>query len=200
MKEVWKDIKDYEGLYQVSNLGRVKSLPRKRVTPTKGTYYSVEKILKPGITDRGYQQVALCKDSKLKRCLIHRLVAQTFIPNSNNYPEVNHKDENKVNNVVENLEWCTSKYNANYGTRKERLKEKSINKPGKRVICITTGEVFETLSKASKATKTDASDIGRCCKGKRKSAGKHPVTGEKLIWKFLEEDNGQIEGQQVMDM
>lgn len=200
MKEVWKDIKDYEGLYQVSNLGRVKSLPRKRVTPTKGTYYSAEKILKPDITGHGYLQVTLCRDSKLKKCLIHRLVAQTFIPNLNDYPEVNHKDENKINNVLENLEWCTSKYNANYGTRKERLKEKNIDKPGKKVICITTGEVFKTLSKASKATKTDASDIGRCCKGKRKTAGKHPVTGEKLIWKFLEEDNGQIEGQQVMDM
>ena len=66
MKEIWKDIKDYEGLYQVSNLGRVKSLPRKRITPTKGIYYSAEKILKPDETGHGYLQVTLCRDSKLK--------------------------------------------------------------------------------------------------------------------------------------
>ena len=119
-KEVWKDIKGYEGLYQVSNLGRVKSLQRTCKGGHNCTRIVKEKILKQcycGI-DRDYLNVKLCKDSKIKTIQVHRLVAQAFIPNPDNLPQVNHKNEfEKWNNSVDNLEWCTAKYNNNYGTR-----------------------------------------------------------------------------------
>ena len=99
MSEEWRDIKGYEEKYQVSNLGRVKSLKDRY-----GNYR--EKILKYSKNNRGYLTVSLCKNSKVKLFTVHRLVAQAFIENSNNYPEVNHKDENKENNRVDNLEWC----------------------------------------------------------------------------------------------
>lgn len=109
--EIWNDIKGYEGLYQVSNLGRVKSLARQG---TKGV------ILKPVIA-KGYIHYPLTKDKKTKWYYAHRLVAEQFIPNPDKLPEVNHKDECKANNQIENLEWCTKSYNSNYGTRKERI-------------------------------------------------------------------------------
>lgn len=116
MEEIWKDIVDYEGLYQVSNLGRVKSLVRKGVLK--------EKMLKPFIHQKGYLQIGLHKNGKYIKYLVHRLVAEAFIPNPNNLPEVNHKDENKQNNVVSNLEWCDRSYNNTYGTMIKRRVEK----------------------------------------------------------------------------
>ena len=116
MKEIWKNIKGYEGLYQVSNLGRVKSLERKDNLGRKVN----EKILKNRNATHGYIAVILSKDSNKKTYRVHRLVAEAFIPNPNKYLEVNHKDENKSNNRIDNLEWCDRKYNCNYGTFKER--------------------------------------------------------------------------------
>lgn len=115
-KEIWKDIQGYEGLYQVSNLGNVKN----KIQP----YLKQEKIYKKFSNSNGYLFVGLRKDKKRKFKYIHRLVAEAFIPNPNNLPQINHKDENKQNNCVNNLEWCTNKYNQNYGTIKERKKEK----------------------------------------------------------------------------
>lgn len=109
MNEIWKDIEGYEGLYQVSNLGRVKRVKTGR-------------ILK-GCKDRygyGYLLVSLYKNGSQSTKRIHRLVAQAFIPNPENKPEVNHIDENKTNNMISNLEWSTSKENINHGTRTER--------------------------------------------------------------------------------
>lgn len=114
-KQIWKDIEGYEGLYQVSNTGKVRSLNY------KGT--GKKKIWKYAITVNTYKQIALCKNGEIKYYYIHRLVAQAFIPNPNNYPVVNHKDENKSNNVVWNLEWCTQEYNCNYGTCQRRKSE-----------------------------------------------------------------------------
>lgn len=114
-KEIWKDIKGYEGLYQVSNLGRIKSLQRYRISKS-GTNQNVnEKILKQscGKTNK-YLNVTLAKNKKNKTFQIHRLAALNFIPNPNNYPQVNHKDGNKQNNCVDNLEWCTCKENINH--------------------------------------------------------------------------------------
>ena len=111
MEEIWKDIIGYEGQYQVSNLGRVKSLPRTRDTRYSGIKWYKEKILKPKICTTKYLSVGLCVDSKYKWALIHRLVAQAFIDNPNRLPQVNHKDGVKSNNIVYNLEWCTSKEN-----------------------------------------------------------------------------------------
>ena len=104
MNEEWRDIEGYEGLYQVSNLGRVKSL---NYRGCKGNI----SILKPRLTKKGYETINLCKDGKVKNVRIHRLVAQSFISNPNNLPVVNHKDENKLNNNVDNLEWCTCQDN-----------------------------------------------------------------------------------------
>ena len=105
--EKWKDIKEYEGLYQVSNLGNIKSLPR---ATTKG------KILVKNLDYDGYQKVTLSKLGVHKQFSVHKLVATAFIPNPNNFTEINHIDENKANNSVDNLEWCTSTYNIHYGT------------------------------------------------------------------------------------
>lgn len=115
MKEVWKDIKGYEGLYQVSNLGNIKSL-----RTNKNLYYT-----KSG-RNKDYLRVLLVKNKKRKMFAIHRIVAEHFISNPNNYPCVNHKDECKSNNVWTNLEWCSEKYNANYGTKKLKQKCSSI--------------------------------------------------------------------------
>ena len=114
-KRIWRDIPGYEGKYQVSNTGQVRSLNY------NGT--GKKQILKGGTTIHGYKQVILYKDGKHKRYSVHRLVAQAFIPNPNNLPQVNHKDENKTNNVAWNLEWISPKDNCNYGTRNKRRSE-----------------------------------------------------------------------------
>ena len=168
--EEWRDIKGYEGKYKISSHGKVKSLKHKD-----------EKLLKPSYDKDGYKQVILCNNGKGKKWFIHRLVAIHFLPNPNNLPQVNHKDEDKANNVVENLEWCTCKYNINYGT----AKNKKAKSQGRQVLCITTGEIFYSIRKAGRYYSISKSHISECCKGKAKSAGKHPITGEKLVWKYL---------------
>ena len=111
MKEIWKDIKGYEGLYQVSNLGRVKSLERK-VLRSDGTSLAIsERILKLGKNARGYLSVQLCANGIVKCFRVYRLVAQAFIPNPDNKPQVNHIDGNKQNNRADNLEWATRSEN-----------------------------------------------------------------------------------------
>ena len=118
MQEIWKDVVGYEGLYQVSNMGRVKSF-------CQSTKFHKQKefILKPSLINSGYEVVTLYSKEKRKKFQIHRLVATAFIPNPDNLPCVNHKDENKVNNCVSNLEWCTYQYNNNYGTARIRTAE-----------------------------------------------------------------------------
>lgn len=183
--EEWRNIPEYEDRYQVSNLGRVRSLKDKH-----GKYR--EKILKEYTTIHGYKEVILFKKGSGKHYVIHRLVAKAFIPNPNNLPEVNHKDEDKNNNCVNNLEWCSREYNNNYGTRNKRVSEKmsenmkgNTNAKRQKIKCITTGEIFESIAEAERKYKVNHSDISKCCKGKRKSAGKHPITGEKLVWKYV---------------
>lgn len=108
--EIWKPVTGYEDRYLVSNKGRVFSLIYKKVLLPKD--------------EKGYKRVMLSKDCKMKGYLVHRLVASEFLPNPLNLPFVNHIDENKANNCVKNLEWCTAKYNSNYGTRSARIGEK----------------------------------------------------------------------------
>lgn len=121
MKEIWKDIIGYEGIYQISNLGRVKSLEREYWHGNRW-YHQKEKYLSIKCDRNGYLSVMLYNaDHVSKRIMVHLLVARHFIPNPDNLPEVNHKDENKKNPCVSNLEWCTCKYNANYGTKRKRI-------------------------------------------------------------------------------
>lgn len=113
MKEIWKDIKGFEGRYMVSNLGRVKSI--------KYRHHNKIEILKQE-NNNNYKRVCLfTKDGKRKHFKVHKLVAMTFIPNPNNYNEINHKDENPHNNCVINLEWCNRSYNINYGNRNKKV-------------------------------------------------------------------------------
>lgn len=160
--EIWKNIEGYEGMYQVSNEGRVKSLK-----------FGKEKIMKPNKDRNGYLNINLRKDEKRRIFAIHRLVAQAFLPNPNNYEEVNHKDEDKTNNVVSgvntNLEWCNRQYNCNYGTRTERI-SKQVNQytlDDKLIATYSsTHEVERQLGFANQ-------NISACCNGKFNTAYKY---------------------------
>ena len=124
MKEIWKDIKGYEKLYQVSNLGNVRRIK----FINNRTQKDKIKMLKLIKDKKGYLKINLWKNNKSKMFLVHRIVAETFILNPNNLPQVNHKDENKSNNCVENLEWCSKKYNNNYGNRLNNIRKKLMEK------------------------------------------------------------------------
>ena len=183
--EIWKDVVGYEGLYKVSD---------------KGNIYSVERIgangqelggiiLKPRPTIKGYLQVHLCKNGKIKNNYIHRLVAEAFIPNPNDYPEVNHLDEDKANNYVKNLEWCTRERNMNHGTRGERTSEKLSKKI--RAVNIKTGEVL-TFNSTQEARDKGYFAVSKACRGVYKTAtGKligdgHTYKGHR--WYYEEEE------------
>lgn len=159
MEETWLDIKNYEGLYQVSDLGRVKNLKFNR-------------IVKLYTQKTGYIYVCLCKDGKKTSFRVHRLVAETFIPNPDNLPCVNHKDENKENNIPENLEWCDMKYNTNYGTRNIRLS--NTKKVSILQIDKNTDEVIREWTSAIELIpifgKSCPPCICACCKGRQKTA------------------------------
>ena len=145
-----KDIKNYEGLYAVTSCGKVWSYKRK-------------KFLVPKHSVKGYLFVSLWKDGVFKTKLIHRLVAEAYIPNPNNMPQINHRDENKENNCLQNLEWCDAKYNNNYGTRNDKIK--------KPILQFTLdGEFVREWPSASDVSKEIQSNIVSCLKGKRKSA------------------------------
>ena len=151
MEEIWKDVAGYEGKYQVSNLGRVKSLSR-TINHSDGKNITRHgKILTPFKNAKGYCLVDL-RNKARHTVQVHRLVAQAFIPNPENLPQVNHKNENKTDNYVENLEWCTAKYNSNYGTRNIRRSKSMIGvlvnrkDQSKRVLCVETGEIFDSIS------------------------------------------------------
>lgn len=230
MKEIFKDILGYEGLYQVSNLGNVKSM-------------YTNKILSAATKKRGYQYVNLYKDKLSKMHQIHRLVATAFIPNPNNLPIVNHKDEDPTNNKAENLEWCTHTYNINYGTATKKIRQSRLgnnfgmigqdapmygkhhseetkkkiseslkaennhfygkshaletrmkisetlkglnaganNPAARKVLCITTGEIFSCAKDASNKYRLNHSALCKCCKGISKSCGG-------MKWKYIKED------------
>ena len=157
---IWKDVKGYEGLYEVSNLGRVKSLPR------NGTVLH-EKILKYGLDRYGYRQVILSKNDVRKSAKIHRLVAEVFLQNENKLPCINHKDENKQNNDVSNLEWCSYSYNNSYNGRAKKVAEGKY----KQIFCIELNTVFDSLADAGNKTKISVGNICSCCRGKLKTAG-----------------------------
>lgn len=158
-----KDIKNYEGLYAVTSCGKVWSYKRK-------------KFLNPFSNEKGYLLVTLCKDSVIKHYKVHRLVAEAYIPNPENKPQVNHIDECKTNNCLNNLCWMTGKENVNYGTGKER----SAKARRKKVICIETGEIFNSLTETAKVVNKSIGNICLCLKGVTETAaGYH--------WAYYEE-------------
>lgn len=176
-EEIWKDIKGYEGLYQVSNLGRVKSLERFIIDERNRFYHLCSKILKLQQTRNGHYKIRLTNEKKAKNFYVHRLVAEAFIPNPFNYPIINHKDECPGNNSVDNLEWCDYKYNCNYGTRNKRMDEKIskvlYNNPKRckpiNQIDIQTNKVIKRWFGAVEISRTlgyDRTNLCLCCKGK----------------------------------
>lgn len=179
MEEIWKDIKDYEYKYQISNMGRVKIKENvtKRMNMGKlRNYKQKEIIMKPQVNYERYLKVSLTDTNGVsKNKVIHRLVASHFIDNKNNYPMVNHIDGDITNNRADNLEWCTNSMNITHAIEKLGFKPntKGISPPSPVVqIDIKTGEVvneFETISKAMKVT--GVKHISCVCRGKRKSAG-----------------------------
>lgn len=158
--EEWRPIQEYEGLYEVSDWGRVKS---------------AKKILKPHQNKKGYFLVGLYKNAKMTMKRIHRLVAENFIPNPQNLPQVNHKDEDKANNCVENLEWCSNEYNSNYGTRLYRIHKSNLNNPklSKTVYQYTLDgklvAIWVSASEAARQLGYSQSCITDCCNNKRKT-------------------------------
>ena len=152
MNEEWRDIEGFEGYYQVSNLGRVRSVDREIYHPYNKTISHYKgKILKPGKRNKGYLGICLTKGNKQKSFLVHRLVAQAFIPNPYNFEQINHKDEDKTNNQVSNLEWCDCKYNMNYGNLKSNMSKTRRNNISnqKPVKCLETGQIYFNSQDAS---------------------------------------------------
>lgn len=172
--EIWKDIKGYEGKYQVSNLGNVKSL----------NYNRTKKEHLLGLYScRGYLQVVLSKNCICKKFLVHRLVAEAFIENPDNLPQVNHIDENKLNNRVDNLEWCGAKYNTNFGTRLQRIMFTRIVNNGKKAPkkidqYSLDGKFIKTWNSGAELAKNgfNRANIWKCCNGLLK-------TSKGYIWK-----------------
>ena len=165
-EEIWCPIKGYEGLYEVSDKGRVRSMK-----------FGKERILSPGKLQNGYLRVNFCKNGEKKNLLVHRLVAQAFIPNPDNMTEVNHKDEDKDNNSVQNLEWCDRKYNVNYGNRNQMVSMK-LSKP---ILQYTKSGEFVREWKSTYDVERNLgyfhNSISYCCNGKNKSAYGY-------VWKY----------------
>lgn len=196
MEEEWIPIKDYEN-YMISNLGRVKNLNYKRT--------GRERMLKLNKDKNGYLIVSLIKNKKRKTFLIHRLVAKAFIPNPENKPCVDHINTIKTDNRVENLRWVTCEENMNNPLTKKHMDEvyasmkgmsspfygkkhteESKRKMGVKIYCIELNKFFDTITEASEELNMSKQNIHRALNGKSKSAGRHPITGEKLHWRYVE--------------
>lgn len=169
--ETWRDIPNYEGIYQVSNLGQVRSLDRIVSMRSPQNIRSIKgKFMKPFI-EEGYKRLCLTKNGKKRKLWVHRLVAMAFIPNPNNLPEINHIDENPANNHVDNLEWCDRLYNIHYGTRTERM---AISQGCSVEQLTLQGDVINTFysfHEAARAIGNSASASAICavCRGRFKS-------------------------------
>ena len=195
MEEIWKDIPGYEGLYQASTCGNIKSLER-TVKIGDNERIVKERLLVLQLDSHGYYRIRLSNKCKTKKFMVHRLIAMTFIPNPNNYRCINHKDEVRTNNFVfvnedgsvdyekSNLEWCTHKYNSNYGTIKERLREKHLNHPAKSK-CVEQLDkdgnhiaFFPSVHEAERALNIKGNDVHQTCVGRRKTA-------KGFIWRYI---------------
>lgn len=188
IEEIWKPVKGYEGLYEVSNYGRVRSLDYGRTGKIR--------VLKPGLDGHGYLKVCLSIGGKHKTLFIHRLVAIAFIPNPNNYPIINHRDCNPLNNHVDNLEWCSYGYNNTYGFARELRALKTVNHPNKsHCVCQfnkdgTLIKEYPSAAEATRQTGISNSSILDCCINRvrrNKNGSTYQVkSAGGFIWKFKE--------------
>lgn len=189
-EEIWKDIKDYEGSYQVSNFGRVRSLDRSYIKSDGVLEHRHGQLMTLKLDKDGYYMVGLRLHNKPKKCFrVNILVAKTFIENPHNYDQINHKDENKLNNNVENLEWCDSKYNNNYGHRTENIQitKSKLHSYGARKPVLQfdlNGKLIHEWQSASEIERQlnySGSHINQCCHYQRNKANGY-------IWRFKEEE------------
>lgn len=179
MIEIWKDIKGYEGMYQVSNFGNVKAVERtkyiKHWTGSIAKHTYPEHLLTFKKIKNKYPQVNLYDGSRIRTATVHRLVAETFIPNPDNLPCVNHKDENTTNNRVDNLEWCTWEYNNNYGNhincRCHPIEQYDLN--GNLI------RSYKSIRSVCRELNLPKNGILNCCKGLKQSA-------YGFVWKYKE--------------
>ena len=184
LKKEWKEIRGYENKYIISNYGEIISLPRYKKNNSKLQYVEPKEILRYTNSTNGYVYVQLCKDGDCKNIRLHRLVAETFIPNPRNLPQVNHKDGNKENNCVNNLEWCTNQENVKHAYKmglaksKNKIKVKQYDLNGKFI------KQYNSLTEASKQSRVSISKISTCINGKYKYKNK---SKNKYIWKIGEE-------------
>lgn len=171
--EVWQPVKGYEGLYEVSDLARVRSLDRELPCITHGLHTTRIRhgiILAQTLTKSGYLSVMFCINKKYKRMMLHQVVAQAFIPNPHNYKDINHKDECKTNNLPSNLEWCDCKYNIRYGTGIERRAQQQRKKVEQLTLDGQHVAYFDSFCAVARETGYCQSLINRVCKGKAKTA------------------------------
>ena len=182
MEEIWKDIEGYEGRYQVSNLGRVRSLDRMTECNNGRKFFVAGRVMKMWQRKDGYMSVVFWTNNKPYTFLIHRLVAEAFISNPDNLPMINHKDEDKTNNHVDNLEWCTNQYNLTY--KNVQYRSKATRR--KAVIQMTLDDKFvaeyESTHDAARKTGFHQGNIAGACRGQRNLLN---VYG--FHWKYKEE-------------
>jgi len=180
--ETWKDIKGYEGLYQVSNLGRVKSLKRTVIKKNGRKQHRKERILKPLADRNGYLQVVLYNGyGKRKISLVHRLVCKVFHENPENKPCVNHIDENKANNTASNLEWCTYEENLSHGTRTAKAAKALGKAVGQYTLEGELIKVWQSTMEVKRQLGFHSGNISKATNGKRKTAYSY-------VWKYIEEE------------
>ena len=176
MNEIWKSVPNYDGIYEVSNFGNIRNVS------VMGAYRNL--VL---VRDKdGYAIVTLCKNNKQSSKRVHRLVALAFIENPLNKPQVNHKDEDRWNNCVWNLEWVTSRENNNYGSRNIRLAKSKLNTNCKAILqCDLNGNPIKkwvSISEVERQLGFDHSALLRCCKGRYKSS-------YGFVWKYVEKED-----------
>ena len=193
MTEIWKPVVGWENLYEVSNLGNIRTL-----------HYKKPYLMHPTVDQKGYMRISFVAPNtkKYKRYGVHRVVAEAFIPNPEKLPQINHKDEDKTNNHIDNLEWCTGKYNCNYGKHNDKIRASRVGMKlsnshianlrkvrteiaGKAVIQLSqNGDVinrFNSISEASRCTGVSISSISHTCNGRSKM-------GCGYVWEFTNDD------------